>query len=338
MDKISVTFVVGTGRCGSTLLSDMIACSPDALVLSEFFSTIGFGAFPNSHVSGREFWEMLAQPRSKYTAMLRAGLQPKEYLYLRNHIVPSGGIPPLMLVTLPFLTGQPELEFAAIQDEVMRYTRGAAQKQYFRVFAYLCRRFRRNVVVERSGASLRFVQSLIEHFPDSLVVHLYRDGRQCAVSMANHLAFRFNILLEAAVKEIGFDPYVKHGAMPKEMTHASRAVMPDSIDPEYIRHCEIPLHQFGSSWSRMVLDGLQSLATARAGRVHSLSYEALVRDPQRSLFGISDHIGLQNIDGWIERAALLPTVAARERQVPPVESVALTNACRPGLRALGYCD
>jgi hypothetical protein len=35
-----LTFVVGTGRCGSTMLSAMLREHPDVLSMSEFFGTL----------------------------------------------------------------------------------------------------------------------------------------------------------------------------------------------------------------------------------------------------------------------------------------------------------
>ena len=37
---MQLTFVVGTGRCGSTLLSRLLREHPDVLSMSEFFSTL----------------------------------------------------------------------------------------------------------------------------------------------------------------------------------------------------------------------------------------------------------------------------------------------------------
>ena len=34
-----LTFVIGTGRCGSTMLSAILQAHPDALSMSEFFGT-----------------------------------------------------------------------------------------------------------------------------------------------------------------------------------------------------------------------------------------------------------------------------------------------------------
>ena len=41
---MQLTFVVGTGRCGSTLLSRLLREHPDVLSMSEFFSTLRIAA------------------------------------------------------------------------------------------------------------------------------------------------------------------------------------------------------------------------------------------------------------------------------------------------------
>jgi len=47
-------FIVGTGRCGSTLLSRMLRCNPELLDLSEFYS--GLDAGPSDSQGWLERW------------------------------------------------------------------------------------------------------------------------------------------------------------------------------------------------------------------------------------------------------------------------------------------
>ncbi len=64
--SIAPVFVVGTGRCGSTMLSDMLRAHPDILSLSEFMVAIAdFGgrtsrAFPGTPIDARELWRFSA--------------------------------------------------------------------------------------------------------------------------------------------------------------------------------------------------------------------------------------------------------------------------------------
>ena len=60
------TFIVGTGRCGSTMLSNMLREHPKVLSLSEFFAwTVDAGtalaeAFAPGPIDGAQFWAIIA--------------------------------------------------------------------------------------------------------------------------------------------------------------------------------------------------------------------------------------------------------------------------------------
>ena len=79
---VRLTFVVGTGRCGSTMLSAMLGEHPDVLSMSEFFGTlrVGMASLPASRGSflkrdldGSEFWELLASPFRMMDEMIASG-------------------------------------------------------------------------------------------------------------------------------------------------------------------------------------------------------------------------------------------------------------------------
>ena len=50
--SIPPAFVLNTGRCGSTLLSDVLNSHPRVLSLSEFFSAVGMGTFRFHRATG----------------------------------------------------------------------------------------------------------------------------------------------------------------------------------------------------------------------------------------------------------------------------------------------
>ena len=109
--QVSPVFVVGTGRCGSTLLSNVIRDHPALLSLSEFFAFVtDLGsripqAFPAGLVEASAFWSIVSTPYPKQTLMLRAGVAMDEVLYpytsptARFHA--GTGVPALMQTTVP---------------------------------------------------------------------------------------------------------------------------------------------------------------------------------------------------------------------------------------------
>ena len=52
-------FIVGTGRCGSTMMSSVVRLHPRLLSLSEFFTSLAGRAFTLREPDGERFWKML---------------------------------------------------------------------------------------------------------------------------------------------------------------------------------------------------------------------------------------------------------------------------------------
>src|SRR3990170_9080514 len=96
-------FVVGTGRCGSTLISNILNTHPDILSLSELFMELATRAFIHERLSGRQFWKLLSQASSTVRRTLNPRWCPDEFLYRfgpQARFRP-GTLPPICYITLP---------------------------------------------------------------------------------------------------------------------------------------------------------------------------------------------------------------------------------------------
>lgn len=92
-------FVIGTGRCGSTLTSAMLRQHPRILSLSEWFSFITDlgcaidAVFPPGLVSGGQMWAILAARLPRQNLMLRHDIAMPEVLYpWQHHPQPGPGM------------------------------------------------------------------------------------------------------------------------------------------------------------------------------------------------------------------------------------------------------
>ncbi|MCZ9341879.1 sulfotransferase, partial [Streptomyces sp. TRM76130] len=106
-------FVTGTGRCGSTLVSELLRDHPQVLSLSELFNhltdmyRITARVFPEGTVTAREFWRILSSRNAVNRLLTAHGIAPKEILY--RPAAPGArfggdeGVPALLLTTLPHL-------------------------------------------------------------------------------------------------------------------------------------------------------------------------------------------------------------------------------------------
>lgn len=81
------TFIVSTGRCGSTMLSNLINQHPDILSLSEFFVFVadigGYFSetFTSESLDGSEFWDLIAGIKPRMNTLLHNDIVIPEILY-----------------------------------------------------------------------------------------------------------------------------------------------------------------------------------------------------------------------------------------------------------------
>ncbi|QWF82790.1 sulfotransferase family protein [Amycolatopsis sp. CA-230715] len=326
-------FVVGTGRCGSTALSRVLALHPDVLSVNELLSSLAPGTFPDGELSGEEFWRLLAAPNPFFDAMLRDGTPVPELLYRRGRFTGGSGVPAISAMVLPHLTDEPDALFDELTAVVPSWPSQPVSEHYEALFGWLCDRFGRQVAIERSGFSLQWITTLAKRFPAAKLVHMVRDGPDCALSMSRHPGFRL-VVLENRIKEL-----TGVAAMP-ELTAADIASLPPelakvpsaSFDPAVLAQ-PLPLAEFGDLWSRLVIDAVQDLAVVPA---LTLSFEDLLDDPRAELSRLAGFVGVDPIGSWLDAGRALLDRGRRggARTLPPDQLAELRERCAPGTRAL----
>lgn len=338
MSRLPLTFVVGTGRCGSTALSDVLRLHPDVLSLSELITTLEPGALPDHPVSGADFWSLLATSRPFADRMIRAGTPVPEHLYQRvggGRFTADRGIPAVCLTTLPHLTSDPDALFDALRPVLVDRPAAPVADHYRAMFGFLARRYGRRTVVERSGFSLGLVPHLREHFPEARFVHLYRNGPDCALSMSRHPGFRLVQLMADGVAESGAGgaaddrPGGTAGGL-------ERLLADDTYDLSAALSRPFPLERYGALWSQMITEGLAALAEVPAELRLSLSYEDLLAMPEAALTRLAQHIGIPADPAWTAAASTLLDTGrtSTSAALPDDELTRLTAACAPATRAL----
>ena len=115
--------VVGTGRCGSTLLSRMLSQNPGVLSLFEWFSGIDqFFRFRTDPIAGSELASRLKQDHPMLTAVLKRGYEVPEvaYPFGQNGARFDLGdpVPWCLGIALPRISQQPDQLFDALLDVV----------------------------------------------------------------------------------------------------------------------------------------------------------------------------------------------------------------------------
>jgi len=344
--QIQPVFIVGTGRCGSTMLSNMLRRHRDVLSISEFLVAVtDLGsrtaqAFPETEIDAARVWSVLGACHPKAALMLRHGIEMDEFLYSPgppSRFNRESGVPAVLLTTLPHLTPQADALFDELREFVMTLKPQRAVLQYRSVFEWLERRFGKRVWVERSGGSLRAVPRLAQSLPDARFIHIVRDGRDCAISMSRHTGFRMMMAATLMSTMLGYDPYdCENRAGTDDLPDYLHRLLPEHFDVNTFHAMDAPPALFGLHWSGEIRRGLAALAELPQERVLTLRFEDILADPVPRLRQLIGFIDPELVDDeWVRSsAAMIRPVRSSWQKLPAMEQAALTGACQPGLAAL----
>jgi hypothetical protein len=327
-----ITFVVGTGRCGSTTVSRVLNEHPDVLSVSEMLVGIKRTLRPGfPSIDGREMWRLLTQRAPLIDEFIRAGLKTEEfrYPYGRGRFDPaSKQVPWICHCVLPMLSDDPDALFDLLAAEVSSWPVRTPADQFRALFAFLGELFGTSVVVERSGVSIDAVPQLRQQFPEARFVLIHRDGPDCALSMSRHPVFRLRGLW-AEVKRL-------HGETPAP--EQFRGLVTPPFDAERFMSYPIPLTFFGEFWSTLLGQGVPALTELPSGDWTSLRYEDLVSHPARELTRIAAFVGVAATPSWLSAATGIITghrpASAATSELGPADLAAIREACVPGARVI----
>ncbi len=342
---LAPVFIVGTGRCGSTLLSRFLALHPDILSLSEFwvFVTDLGGriaeAFPEEEIDGPELWRMLAAIHPRQTLMLRQDVMMDEALYRPGpgrRFTAESGIPAILATTLAHLSDDPDALFEELAAMAADLPKAPIGRTYAALFDRLRARMGARLWVERSGGSLRIVRRLRQHFPEARFVHIVRDGRDTALSISRHYGFRMVLAASQITEILGVDPYESadrrdEADLPDELV----PYLPECFDADFFRADVTPLPLAGLYWSGEIKAGLEELAGLDDGQLLTLRYEDLLAQPAPTLDRFFRFL-LQG-DPGVDTEALAAQIrrpGSDWRSLPAAELAALEHACALGFETL----
>jgi putative sulfotransferase len=318
----------------------MINLHPEILSISEWIIMCMPGAFMGvpAPIQGPQFWAMLSTPRKRMTFMYRQNIIFDEVLYRPGpgrRFTNETGIPPILMTALPHLTDKPEELYDAIGEFVVAQGAFTVGQHYRRLYEWLRERFGRKLWIERSGSSMAHLGELLATFPDARYVHMFRDGRECAISMSKHSAFRLAMISGDLQPYTGVDPFNFDDDVQAEVPSGLRRFMPESFDREAFWNEEIAVERFGLSWAAQERRGIELLSQMPADQVLLLSYENLVADPHAELSRLLRFVGLEPDHGYLDRAATLVKVKPPSwPQLPDGDRQRLDEACRLGMALL----
>lgn len=325
------TFVVGSGRCGSTVLSDLLAMHPDVLSLQEFFIT----QFPDGMRLDEEprerFWAILARPNRSLSVLSRIGRLPPEYRYPeRMGEGPEwADFPAILSNTLPSLADEPEALLEQIEGLVGTFPTQPLPDHYSALFAELTDMFGKSMWIERSGASGMYVQALLAMFPRAPIVYLTRDSVDIAISMSRHPVFQLSEIGVEFLQNCGFDPYATGtdydpSAIPERLHH----LLPENLTAETLdarSGSPETLTRLTYMVASMQYEANSTLMASPPERLMRLRYEDLVTDPGKELERLGRFLRLSGRDDWLDRTVPQIHQPSRRDEIDPALKQRLTK-------------
>ncbi len=325
-------FIVGTGRCGSTLLSKMIARNPEVLSLFEFFNGLdGARRFRAEPMTGVEYRDLICDVHPFLQPVLARGYDVPEVTYPLDdpafRFDRQSGVPWILGVTVPRLSDDPDALYDAIRAWLETQPARPPADQARALFAWLMARFGRSLWVERSGGALDYLRDLEASFPGARFLHIHRQGEEAALSMREHHAYRLAIVLTFQLPE---------GT--GRSSEALRRAAPDGDRMTRLIESRPAAEYFGRFWTGQVERGIAVLEKTERSKVHSVRFEDLLARPRDVLAEVTEFLALPDPRGaWLDEAAALVRGAppSRVKELPRDEAERLRDACEPGNARLG---
>ena len=337
------TFLVGSGRCGSTMISNLLNQHADILSMSELFVYALDGGMRASDeplpriLDGKTFWQRLTEITPFMSTMVRHDVAYPELTYpfrsAGSKFNAQTGIPSILISTLPHLTADPDALFVELGDFIAEQPLQTLRSHYDTLFNRLSTRFKNKICVERSGTGVTLIDEINVIYPEARYIHMVRDGRDTAVSMTEHTGARLGGLIAMLAEYLGLDPY-RHDDRSKlaDVPEELRCFLPETFDREAFLRYRLPLDVMGYTWSEYVRVGFEKMDALPGDRVLTVSYERFCEKPAAQLKKMLEFIGADCTDQWLSDVASGVKIKSGVwRNFSDEQQRLLNKACAPGM-------
>jgi putative sulfotransferase len=312
MSKPERCIILSHGRCGSTLLSNLIASDTETLSVQESLESLmtapwGLG----EKITGLQYWELLSAVSPQWKAAVRIGAMPSEFRY------PADGrwagrlseLPFICQITLPALSDDPDSLFDLLARRTPRFPVQTLALHHQTLLDLLASLQGRRRWVERTGASSRMADSLLREFPAAKVVYLTRNAADTALSMSRHPAYRFTAIRLELLHHCGFDPYREFAwpgphAGDRRIPDELRCLLPEQLSAQALEDVGGSLEQHKLLCAFLTYMAERALAEHPPRQLLRMRYEDLVAEPAEQLTRLGGFLGFADPDGWAARAAV----------------------------------
>tara|TARA_B100000686_G_scaffold352724_1_gene455741 strand:- start:124 stop:1200 length:1077 start_codon:yes stop_codon:yes gene_type:complete len=307
-------FVMGPARCGSTLVSDIINLHPDILSISEFFASHALDCLLQGSLTGSDYWQRLSKSSPIVRIMITRDTMPGEFLY-RSDVgrFPIGDVPPILKITLPHLSNNPDKLFDQLSDTVPNQPMQSRQAHHAMLFENLKNLCGGNIWVERSGMSLMYARILPQLFPRAKFIMMYRDGRDVSLSLQSFKPARAIIWIWSKLRKLGVNPLNLDSPMGRSKKYKLFAEFPNNQNffiskwpAQWMLRNPPPLKDCADFWSEITIKGLAEFKKIPNSHRYYLCYENLVKDPKPQLTTLANFLNVDPQKDWLNKAVVLP--------------------------------
>jgi putative sulfotransferase len=309
MSELERCLILSSGRCGSTLLSDLIATEPDTLSIQESLVVRDRESWASDNpISGTDYWTKLITPTLQWKTAVRIGAIPSEIRY------PSTGrwaenlavLPTILKSTLPAISEDPDSLFDLLATQVPDFPAQTFAQHHLMFLDLLASLARRPRWVERSGSSNSLADQLLTKFPLDKVVYLTRGQADTALSMSRHPAFQFGVIRHGLRIVYGFDPYSRTpsaNAGNRPIPDELRCLLPEHMTMQTLREQggKIQLHKLNWTWNVRIAE--TSLREYPPRQLLTMRYEDILATPDEELTRLGEFLGFADPAGWAVQAA-----------------------------------
>jgi putative sulfotransferase len=308
------SIIISNGRCGSTLLSDLIAEQSDTLSAQEFFMSVAPWARSSEVLTGAAYWEVLSSPKAELATLFRIGLPPKEVRYPRTGRWADRmtELPRILAITLSKVSSDPDLLFDQLGERVPDFPTQSVSQHHQMFLDLLASMTGKRRWVERSGGSSHVAPYLLRAFPEAKVVYLTRDREDIARSMSRHSSFQLIQLRVEFLGRCGLDPFrIEPGqSVPEELER----YLPDRLTADLLRERGQDLRRYLGLSAFMTSQAEQALSDMPPRHLHRMRYEDLVADPVGQLSLLARFLEFEDWAAWANQVADRVVAPARSRE------------------------
>nr|UTI67644.1 AptB [Actinoallomurus sp. ID145808] len=332
------TLILCSGRCGSTIMVDLLAEYPGVMPIVEFFYAQFQDGVPEGTLTGAEFWSLLNQPWSVLNTAVGLGRVPAELRYKTDDPAKHSSMSGLLGFTLPAISDEPDELLAELAGIVPDFPAQPVHAHYHRLFELLCALSGCDRWVEKSAGSCVFTADLLRMFPRARIVYLVRDCVDVAMSMTHHPMFQLAELRVDVVQRMGADPYAAGHTMEDEVLDPELArLLPGRLDAGTLDEragSEESLIRLVIMQATMAREAERALAAHPADRVLRIRYEDLLDRPQEELARLGRFVGLPQWEEWALRSApRIRRPSRKHAELTPAQRNLLNSVYRSILNA-----